>query len=47
MLQKKKKKKKKRKRKFKANISEIKIIFLCLGNISGEFSANNMKEKQD
>ena len=28
---------------FKAKDSEIKIYSLCLGNISGDFSANNMK----
>ena len=31
---------------FKAKEFEIKIYSLCLGNISGDFSANNMK-KQD
>ena len=28
----------------KAKDSEIKKYFLCLGNISGNFSANNMKK---
>ena len=32
---------------FKAKDSEIKIYLLCLGNISGDFLANNMKNKQD
>ena len=27
--------------------SEIKKYHLCLGNISGDFSANNMKKKQN
>ena len=31
---------------FKANDSEIKKYPLCLGNISGGFSANNMKKKK-
>ena len=30
---------------FKAKDSEIKRYPLCLGNISGDFSANNMKKK--
>ena len=30
---------------FKEKDSEIKIYPLCLGNISGDFSANNMKKK--
>ena len=32
---------------FKAKDSEIKIYILCLGNIWGDFSANNIKKKQD
>ena len=33
---------------FKAKDSEIKKLYpLCLGIISGDFSANNMKMKQD
>ena len=31
---------------FKANNSEIKKYPLCLGNISGGFSANNMKKRK-
>ena len=31
---------------FKANDSEIKKYPLCLGNISGGFSANNMRKKK-
>ena len=31
---------------FKAKHSEIKKYPLCLGNISGDFSANNMKKKK-
>ena len=30
---------------FKANDSEIKKYLLCLGNISKDFTANNMKKK--
>ena len=32
---------------FKAKESEITKYPLCLGNISGDFSANNMKKKKD
>ena len=32
---------------FKANNSEIKGCALCLGNISKDFTINNMKKKQD
>ena len=32
---------------FKAKVSEIKEYPLCLENISGDFSINNMKKKQD
>ena len=32
---------------FKGKDSEIKKYLLCLGTTSGEFSANNMKKKQD
>ena len=32
--------------KFKAKDSEI-VVTLCLGNISKDFSADNMKKKQD
>ena len=32
---------------FKANDSEIKKHSLCLGNISKDFTANNMKKKQN
>ena len=31
---------------FKAKDSEIKKYTLCLGNISGDFSANNMQKKK-
>ena len=31
---------------FKAKYCEIKKYPLCLGNISGDFSANNMKKKK-
>ena len=31
--------------KFKAQDSEIKNYLLCFGNISGDFSANNMKKR--
>ena len=31
---------------FKAKVSEIKKYPLCLGNISGDFSANNMKKNK-
>ena len=30
---------------FKAKDSKIKKYSMCLGNISGDFSANNMKKK--
>ena len=30
-----------------SKVSEIKKYPLCLGNISGDFSANNLKKKQD
>ena len=32
--------------KFKAKDSEIKKHLVCLGNISGDFSGNNMKETE-
>ena len=32
---------------FKAKISEIKDYALCLGNISKDFTINNLKKKQD
>ena len=32
---------------FKAENSEIKDYVLCLGNISKDFTINNMKKKQD
>ena len=32
---------------FKAKDSEIKDYTLCLGNISKDFTINNMKKKQD
>ena len=32
---------------FKAKDSELKKYFLWIGNVSGDFSANNMKKNQD
>ena len=32
---------------FKAKVSEMERYPLCLGNISGNFSANNMKKKEE
>ena len=32
---------------FKAKDSELKKYSLCIGNVSGDFSANNMKKNQD